>query len=1388
MAINQSNLVRQARLFESLNKHWDSLKMPLVNCYNQLAEAYVGSIGTGVVSNNTETYSVLLNRDLIYFVTYQYVNGKLDDIKDKYSRIDGLFDTSSDYYITRLIPNTGITPVANLADVMDISNAMSTFGIPTVSDNDTFEIGFDGNDDELMKELGGANIFDENFEPQIEISDDDFEVDGDEEIDEGETEIYLDDENDDQGSKPSTDQPVSQNTPIQNQQSDSDEVVQEDPNRQKLIDDLRNSWGSKLNRVVNDILASYKILYESGYGLIPPAGILTNQGIYRANSRGEIGIAGDRATDIEVYNVITKLTGKQYVYFAGIGEEVSIQKLMQMNEPLTFIEFHLRCMFGYLNFCKGEHSIRKYLTAHNIKNDSTSKVLKYSDMKGYIKEELEKVFYNSYIDAGVTADISPENTELVNNVNVKLSMSLKNVIVVAERKDNVNTRLRICSDKPLNEQELIRSLTRGLNIGTSSGVEVKAMGAPKSGVYDINIIYNSRAFSQDSLFAYQVLDILQEQDIRPAWDKVILGKKDDGNIMTYNFKDANNSSIALYGGKGSGKGVMTLNLISSALADGCALMYMDAKPDTAIPLVKVAWGAGLDACIYNGKENPGASLEIQGNNPRTVDRFMSKDYIPEGIFKTEAKKEQFILLTTYYRGLELFLDLAEARAANVINNIHNERWLVAIFDEVQQLATTEKTVVTELAAIKKSREKHKEEVDGKIKSINYYNDPIWKFIDEYDRWRAILKDRMATALGSTFRKAEVTSIWIWQTTEFPYQYKAESIVAAAINQEAPAMVKIIGRAAAASSGGSVVFGTDSDLRNKTTWFDERFTGKNGGYWAIGNRVNSDDAMTIFRPFNVYSNANDKKLLVMNAEAAGLTEQDLYDISLNRDGTVKPEIGFEGYVNKLLAPYGINAAQQLNIGYQYADEWVRKSGKADSLPEFMYNAHKFILSGDSESEDEEEGIHIEPTEGSEMPMGFNPPSGGNVQNPVNMDTNGQPAGRQPVSDDSRIFDEDDLKRYGILNQNMGQNPNSTDNPDDLDEEPLDFGFEDDTFDGANFGTGGTGQTSDDQPYQNPQASVNNGADDLDDIEVEPGYARSPNGNTVNAAAEILNTRNASAYRMGDAKDGFMTFITPSKTSKLLNLTAENSCVVAISDFRSPRSSSRFLKSLRGARYEMDSRWKCILEAIAKTQNPNTITTVTICNDVLVFNRKQVAALGLIGGPDGIEVKDIVNFSMLNKMFRNIRKLTIDMDVYESSTAELGYSPEIALFNTLHNLQVLEIYRTGYGEKPDRYTRQSIETEEARRNIDLQNRRTELKHGIDTIAAANNPNISRLDPINRYRLDKKCVNLSRGGWESCKKNFSQDHWARGTLSFVWAASTLAASVPLKVVGGLFNKFSK
>lgn len=1387
------NLAKRLILNNSMIGLGQEFVTSIGNCYGQLAEAYLGSTGRGIIRDNIETYQYLFNTDVIAFATFNYMAHTMDNVESKYPKLGKLLNPTSDTYIQKIIGQISeVKPITNIDNISEITEALKTFGITEADEISDEDIAFE-DEDEVVSKLGEAGFFDDfdlgDSDGEIEIEDDTSDIIN--------TENQHDNTNED--IEIDLDSSESSSDDVVMSAADADQSVEQmiSEGNKDQIEALKKAWGGKVSNIIGSIMTTYNSLYESGYGLISPAGVLTNQGILRSYSDGSVKQTGDLAIDIELFNAITKVTGNQFQYFSKPGEEIDIQKLIVMKEPLTLIEFHIRNMFGHLNYCKGKHSIRKYLTAHNIKNGSTTKVLKYADMRGYIKESVEQAFYEAYLAKGVTPDITPENLELVNYINIRLSKSLKNVIVVAERKNNVNTRLRICSDQPLDTRQLTSTLLKTLNIGTSSEIEVKQMGEVKNGVYDINIIYNSKSYSQDALFAYQVLDIIQEQDIKPSWSNVILGKKDDGTIMTYNFKDPNNSSVAMYGSKGSGKGVMTLNLIASALADGCALMYMDAKPDTAIPLTKVVWGAGKDACIFNGKETPGAGLEQQGRCVRQVDRFMSKQYIPQGLFNTKDNTEKFILLTTYYRGVELFLDLAESRASVVTNGGHNERWLVAIFDEVQQLASTEATVVTELENAKKARVKHKEEVDGKIKSINYFNDPIWKFIDDYERWRATLKDRMATALGSTFRKGEVTSIWIWQTTEFPGAFSNSSIIAHAILQESSSMVKVLGRGGAAGRNGSVVFGTLSSLTSNTTWYDDRFTGSRGGFWSIGNNVSSDTEMTVFRPFNVYSNASDKELLVTNAMAAGLTEQDLYGVSLNPDGTVVQEIGFEGYVNKLLAPYGIDAATQLSIGYEYANQSVIASGKARNLLEFMYNAHKFSQNTEADEFDEDEtGVDLgtmstsqsdfddtnEFDSGEVIDFGDSvgeqgeqgdyqpqtPPTRGAAQN-LSSDELEILKRAQQVKDIP--FNDTDLSQYRGYEGQQSEDSGYTD------EYSGDYGGYEDAGVADTEGFGEVDEATWD--LDNPDIYQNGG---------QPSPLNQASTRAPNPSPEEVRTTHTSAYRFGTGRDAGYTFITPSRTSKILNLTPENSCVVTVTDHRSVGKMGKLMQSIRGTTYEFESRWKNILDAIARKQPPSSIVSVTIFNDAMIFNKRQVAAIGLIGGEDGVEVRDIVDFKVLAKKFRNIKRLSIDTDIYEASTVSLGDYPEVTMFNLMPSLLRLSIWKPGYGEAPTTYTRQSINSAQSQLEMQIRNERARLKQGIDTISAANNPRFGQRNPVDKARVLRASQNLTGAGWNKCKSHFAKDNYFRGSLigMFTIGSAVVTSSIwGLTKLGSLFAK---
>lgn len=729
-----------------------------------------------------------------------------------------------------------------------------------------------------------------------------------------------------------------------NEEFDDEEPFVVDDNTANGIEtlkELKEAWGEKLEYIIDGIMASYRTLYMSGYGLVSPAGILTNVGIIRSTTDGKITQNGNKAVDMTVFNLVNEALNNKFSTYAQRGAEPDIKELFKLKREgknIIYTDMHLKFMYGHLRFCNGDNNISKYLAENNINNDSTTKVLKYSDIIGWIRETLENYFYKAYIDCGITGNATQDEIEKVNSINEVMSANLKNIIAVSERKSGVNTRIRICTDNSIDVDRLINYMRQGLNTGTSKNIDVRQIGSYENGVVDLNIIYNDKKYSQETLFAYQVLDTLEEQGIKLSWDNVILGKGDDGTIMTYNFRDKTNPIYAIYASSRSGKGVMTLNLIGAALADGCKILYGDGKPDMGNVLTDVAWKDGLDCAVYNGVSGKGSeTLENRGNCIRREASINGLEELPDGIFITESEKQRFALITTYFKCIELICETAANRASQKLDT---KDWVVAFMDECEQASVAEIEVMNCLERAETNRKAAKDE-NGK--KIDLTKDPAYVFIQRYKSWLSIIRSNFKTCVTSTFGFANMTTFFIWQSTKFPEQYKNKSSLASVVDSASGNIVKIIGRGAAVNYGSSV-FGTPSSLKD-AHWYDERFSGKRGGYFAIGKNVQSD-SMTVFRPFNVYSDANNKELILENAKASGLTADDLVGVSLNRDGSVIKEIGFEGYVDRLLAKYGLTVAKQLNIGFNYFDELVKSIGLGKSLNEYMYNTCNFGNKEDS----------------------------------------------------------------------------------------------------------------------------------------------------------------------------------------------------------------------------------------------------------------------------------------------------------------------------------------------------------------------------------------------------------------------------------------------------------
>lgn len=1277
---------REAQVIKSINDaekiiNYDrETVLSILADYDILASIERGTLPEKVLYDNEKVYEVIL-RPIVYNMYFIIKRGELyKSNRERFSNLEKLDRSNEemeDFFkkYARKLHDNGVDFVNTEVDLGNDNMRSVLSNMSIVQDNVNSEEDIDDID------------FD-NIEIEEELEDDDIDIEEDIDIDSDDIEIEDEDIN------------------VEDNNSGKE---------QGAGDELSEVWGEKLESVIDGIMSSYQRLYESGYGLVSPCGVLTNVGAVKSTTDGRLVQAGNSAVDIEIYRAICDVMPKSFSLYADVNSEPNIVDIEKYNEPLIYAGSHVKFMFGHLRFCKGlKESLSSYFSKNNIQTEKTTRATKYSQIAGWIREEVEEFFYQAYRDKGVTCEISERNTQLTNEINEKMSRSLKNVIILAERKKGVNTRVRICSDEAIDVDKLCKVVADKLNVGTSRGIKVKQIGEYKDGVLDINVIYNDKKYSQDALFAYQVLDILEEQGIKPSWDNVILGKKDDGTIMTYNFKDKTNAVYALYASSRSGKGVMSLNLVASALADSCKLLYIDGKPDMGNVLTDVAWKDGLDVAVYNGVAGKGSEmLENRGNCIRKEDPFMSKNDIPEGIFVTEQEKKRYMLITTYLKGIQLICDLAAKRASNA-NTMSTNDWLVAFVDECEQAAVSEIEVMKCLERAESNRKAAKDE-NGK--KIDLTKDKAYKFIQDYKAWVSIVTSNFKICITSTFGFANMTTFFVWQSTKFPEKYKSASSLATVVDSASGSIVKIVGRGAAVNYGSSV-YGTPSSLKD-CTWYDDRFSGKNGGYFAIGKNVQSN-SMKVFRPFNVYSDANNKELILENAKAVGLSENDLKGVSLNRDGTVIKEIGFEGYANRLLAMQGLTVSQQLNIGYKYIDEQVKQLGLGSSLNEFMYNTVSFV--GSKEADDERGNTGV--TNGFDMEQ---------LDHEQESESN-----EDKTSDSFEGFSGVDIDSYeeGDIETNYANNRNVVD---------------------------------EERHETNNKRRVNEFNNAYKDVRrakrENEGYM--PEIETKYGNIEITESNGECII-----KDDFGLDVIEVKTVPHVDLS--NDEVSKLNKFTSKLMETRY-----GANYQFKQRWKLVLDSISKMfPNNGMIGRVSIFEDGMVVNDHIVNMDSLLNDGYGIYLEDIVNFRALFNRFNRTRELQLDSVSFNWLVREYGVAINnlYKVFAENMSLQVI-IVNTNDGNRPTVIERNNLNKEVAK--VQRMADEAELRHQMDQVSATYDRKFDSKGEGYKHRIGEGEFGFTKSNWGRAKRNLSK-HGAGGKVKgILW----IGAAAITGVAGGLF-----
>lgn len=758
-----------------------------------------------------------------------------------------------------------------------------------------------------------------------------------------------------------------ENTSTSKDSEASNEEIDKDYESRKAW--FEKNYSDKVLNAVTATIETYERLYQSAYSPILPGGLLTTSGFIECDIEGKADGAEAydekkfynkvldnriKSSDVPVSDAmgilkaIQSVFGDAYDYVQAPGAEPNINSILkakQSGKTLIYPSIHLKAMYGAFNFCLGRTTgLRHYLhSVGNTKYDTKTKVSEWLVMRGWLTEYITHIYYKALLDRNLDRqDSNYSASDRDTDIDIVLNAmqdSLKHVVVVSEFKNRINTKVKIATNRAdLKLPVLLQRLKSSFNMGTSESIKIQQIGKVQHGVIEINIIKNEKAFSQSELFAYQVLPEMQKQGIVPSWSNIILGQDDNGMFMQSLVGDKA-SVVNVYAGMGSGKGVMTLNLICAALADKAELLYIDAKPDSALALTRAAWSRGVDVGVINGMEITGKLIDLTGiNPPRDIKDTEYQANIPEGIFtamtdeqgkesglgeRTAAQlKRDFLLFVQYLKAFEFYIKYCEYRAAHPEEYAHGSR-LVVIFDELQQLCNLELNLKEQMQACLDKIKKETVEVDGKRQKIDYYKDPRYLFITNFFAWCEALKTKATTASKSTLRKANTTGIYIWQTSTFPKEPGNASVISSFLLKMSSSSIKCIGYGGVQERGSSV-FGTPSTLKTaKVSWY-ERVNRKGMGYWAIGENVEKDTEMHVFKPYKVFATAADKKLLIANASANGLTERDLIGVSLNPDGSVVQETGFEAYASKLLALAGLDLGQQLNYGLQRANKFVQET--------------------------------------------------------------------------------------------------------------------------------------------------------------------------------------------------------------------------------------------------------------------------------------------------------------------------------------------------------------------------------------------------------------------------------------------------------------------------------
>lgn len=412
---------------------------------------------------------------------------------------------------------------------------------------------------------------------------------------------------------------------VDSEDTNKEEETSKGKSRSESDESLLRFYASHCNGIIDELLKRYTGLFASGYEVTKPTGVLSERGILKL-SGSELKIEEQSVATTQMYAMFKGYLGLQEVEVRSvtkIAESIYAGYMSGASTNLYFPNKLLEFAFGR----RAPRGDNQNSTNTYEKHDSAA------SWKGYCADELRKSVRNLvegsllfFLKNNVESGGDAKSVSVIESVGSFLSYLQKCMsmcLLMVEYKVVAGNpsvfKLRLCDpDNVLGTVDYTPEIIRRAFINGTGAVpySYEPRFEPESFVKEYAHEFNHNISQAMPLFAYKAFDALQRQGVEPTWKNMILGKFSDGSVLkngTHGVSMSDRLTHQLDAGSRAGKGVMTLNLLASAIYSRKNIFYLDRKPDMASMLKAIspemfavngaAWGTDDNYGVFQNQDS-----------------------------------------------------------------------------------------------------------------------------------------------------------------------------------------------------------------------------------------------------------------------------------------------------------------------------------------------------------------------------------------------------------------------------------------------------------------------------------------------------------------------------------------------------------------------------------------------------------------------------------------------------------------------------------------------------------------------------------------------------------------------------------------------------------------